>query len=111
TVGSIKIDKTAPVVTGSRDPAANSSGWNNSDVTVSFPCADTGAVLSGIGTDTLVGGTLSSESNGQSLTSGGACVDNAGNAASPTTVGGINIDKTAPSITGSRSPQANLAGW
>src|SRR3989442_7585780 len=40
----VKIDKTKPVITGGRTPAANANGWNNTDVTVNFTCAETGAV-------------------------------------------------------------------
>ncbi|TMB69354.1 MAG: hypothetical protein E6J43_04475 [Chloroflexi bacterium] len=111
TVGGINIDKTSPAISGSRDPAANASGWNNGDVAVSFSCADTGAVRSGIATDTVAGGTVSGEGSGQSLTNTGTCIDNAANAASPSTVDGINIDKTSPAISGSRSPLANGHGW
>ena len=78
---------------GSRDPEANASGWNNGDVAVSFSCADSGLVQSGIATDTVVGGTLSGEGAAQSFTNSGNCIDNAGNAASSATVGGINIDE------------------
>ncbi|MFN8489616.1 MAG: hypothetical protein U0350_18675 [Caldilineaceae bacterium] len=38
--GPLQLDKTKPTISGSRTPAANSSGWNDSDVTVSFTCAD-----------------------------------------------------------------------
>jgi len=104
TVSGINIDKTAPTITGSRSPAANSYGWNNVDVTVSFTATDD---LSEI--DTVSGPTtLSGEGAGQSVT--GTATDKAGNSASAT-VSGINIDKTAPKITGSRSPAANSYGW
>ena len=111
TVGGINIDKTAPQISGSRDPEANGNGWNNSDVTVSFTCDDTGAVQSGIATDTVAGDTVTFEGADQSVINSGACVDNAGNAASYTSVGGINIDKTNPQINGSRDPEANGNGW
>jgi hypothetical protein len=52
--------------------------------------------------------TLSSEGANQSAT--GSCTDRAGNTAA-TTVSGINIDLTAPSISGSTSPGANGNGW
>ena len=43
----VSIDKTAPTVSGAADRAANSYGWYNDDVIVSFSCSDqTG--LSGI---------------------------------------------------------------
>jgi len=42
---SINLDKTPPVIGGTSSPAANAAGWNNSNVTASFPCSDS---LSGI---------------------------------------------------------------
>jgi len=99
-----KIDKTAPVITGSRTPAANGNGWNNGNVTVSFTCTDEASGVASSSGPT----TLSSDGASESVT--GTCTDNAGNSASAT-VSDINIDKTAPAITGSRTPAANGAGW
>ena len=110
-VTGINIDKTAPVISGSRDPLANANGWNNSDVTISFSCADSGSVQSEVATDTVAGATVSGEGAGQSVTNSGDCIDNAGNAASSASVSGINIDKTSPVVSGSRSPEANTSGW
>ena len=45
TAVTLNIDKTPPGITAAAAPAANSAGWNNSDVTVSFSAADT---LSGV---------------------------------------------------------------
>lgn len=95
----VKIDKTKPVITGTQSPSANGAGWNKTDVEVSFACAETGAVQSGIATDTVAGETLTIEGAGQSATNTGSCVDVAGNEADSATVSGINIDKTAPDIT------------
>ncbi|NPV67598.1 MAG: hypothetical protein HPY64_10675 [Anaerolineae bacterium] len=100
----IKRDATPPTITGSRSPVANSYGWNNEDVTVSFTCTDATSGLASCTSDT----TLSSEGAGQFVT--GNATDNAGNSATAT-VSDINIDKTAPTITGSRSPAANSYGW
>jgi hypothetical protein len=88
---SIKRDATAPSISGSASPAANGDGWNNSDVTVSFTCADTLSGIASCGPNA----TLSGEGTGQSVN--GTAVDNAGNSAGAT-VSGINIDKTAPSV-------------
>jgi hypothetical protein len=97
TVTGISIDKTAPSLTGSRAPAANANGWNNANVVASWTCTDAlSGVLSSPGSQTL-----STEGAGQQAT--GTCTDNAGNSAS-NTVTNINIDKTAPTGTGSRSP-------
>jgi large repetitive protein len=95
----VRVDETLPAITGGATPAANANGWNNTTVTVSFTCNDTGSVPSGIDTDTVAGGTLANEGANQHLASTGSCVDKAGNAAAPATVTGINIDKTAPVIT------------
>ncbi len=84
-------DTIDPAIVGSRTPAANASGWNNTDVTVSFECDDSGSGIAGCSGPT----TLSTDGAGQSVT--GTAADNAGNTAEAT-VGGINIDKTAPAI-------------
>lgn len=100
----VRVDKTPPTVTATASPAANSEGWNNTDVTVSFTGTDT---LSGIDTcDPAV--VLSTEGEGLSAT--GTCADLAGNSASAT-ANGINIDKTAPTATASASPAPNANGW
>ena len=86
----IKIDKTAPTITGSRLPAANANGWNNTDVTVSFVCAD---ATSGI--DTCSGPTtLTTEGSGQTVS--GNVTDLAGNSASANVT--VSIDKTMPVV-------------
>ena len=89
----VRIDKTAPTISGSRTPAANHYGWNNTDVTVAFSCND---ALSGIAScgPTQV---ISTEGANQSRT--GIAIDQAGNTAS-TMVAGINLDKTPPVIVG-----------
>ncbi len=103
----IKIDKTDPTITfASATPAANAAGWNNTDVVVSWNCADVG------GSGALaasVSHTISSEGTGLSAT--GTCEDVAGNTAS-NTKGGFKIDKTDPTITfASATPAANANGW
>ncbi len=105
TVGSINIDLTPPTLTGSRSPSANSNGWNNGNVTVTFTCTDS---LSGMNVSPLSPQVVSSEGSSQSVA--GTCIDKAGNSASAT-INGINIDKTAPSLTGSRTPAPNSNGW
>ena len=100
----IKRDATRPTINGSATPAANANGWNNTDVTVSFSCSDS---LSGV-TSCSPDETLSTEGAGQSST--GTAVDGAGNS-DIATVSNINIDLTAPTITGSRTPLANANGW
>lgn len=104
TVTGINIDKTKPTITGSPSPTANAYGWNNTNVIVHFTGSDT---LSGIATVTS-DVTISSEGTNRSAT--GTATDKAGNSAS-TTVSGINIDKTAPTVTGSPDRPAVYNGW
>ncbi|MGR6320031.1 hypothetical protein Q2K19_25720 [Micromonospora soli] len=99
----VSIDKTRPQITAIRT-AANNSGWNRTDVTVTFTCKD---AVSGIATCTDPVN-LADEGVGQSVS--GTAVDHAGNTAS-TTVGDINIDKTAPSIAAEVTGTKNDAGW
>ncbi|WP_350275674.1 PxKF domain-containing protein [Kribbella sp. HUAS MG21] len=94
----VSIDKTAPSVVASKDRAANSAGWYDADVTVSFACAD---ALSGVAS--CPAPKVLGEGANQSATGSGT--DNAGNTDSASVVG-VNVDKTAPVLTGSVP-----AGW
>lgn len=99
----IKIDKTPPVITSAALPQANSHGWNNTDVTISFTATDN---LSGVAS---VNNAVTVAAEGANQNIGGEAVDIAGNKA--TAYASLNIDKTPPTITAKSSPQANLAGW
>lgn len=107
--GPIQIDTLPPTITGSRAPAANAQGWNNSAVTVSFSCSDT-VDGSGLATNTVTGAILSNEGANQSVTNGGVCVDQAGNRAAAVTVGDIHIDTTAPTLQPSVTPNPVAVG-
>lgn len=87
----VKRDTVAPTIGGSASPAPNGHGWNNSDVTVDFTCADATSGIASCGPDQ----TLSGDGVGQSAS--GTAVDEAGNLASAT-VSGINIDKMSPEV-------------
>jgi large repetitive protein len=103
---SVLIDKTKPAIVGSRTPAANANGWNNSDVAVDFTCSDE---LGGSGIATCTGSTaLVAEGANQSAT--GTATDVAGNAKSAT-VSGISIDRTAPALAGAPTSSPNADGW
>ena len=102
----LKIDKTAPTISGSRTPAANAFGWNKTAVMASFTCSD---VLSGLAAGSPPADTVLS-SEGANQSAGGTCTDAAGNSAS-TTVTGINIDLTAPTAVANALPAANTYGW
>src|SRR5439155_21104565 len=85
--------------------AANGNTWYSDNVTVSFLCADQPA-LSGIkscpASQTLA--------EGKNQTVSGTATDNAGNTAT-TSVTGINVDKTAPSLSGAVTTRPNVNGW
>jgi large repetitive protein len=100
---SVSIDKTKPTISGTADRAANSAGWYDDEVTVSFTCGD---ALSGIADCTspvTVG-------EGAGEAADGTAIDAADNAGSAT-VSGINIDVTAPTITGTPTSPPTEAGW
>ncbi|WP_404386355.1 PxKF domain-containing protein [Knoellia locipacati] len=104
-VTNVDVDLTAPVITRvSRLPAANGAGWNSSDVTVTWSCADLRGIDASRSTTTVTRG----EGADQSAT--GTCTDVPGNSASDT-VTGINVDKTNPTISAALTPVRPGTGW
>jgi hypothetical protein len=90
-VTGIKIDRTAPAVAGAPTSVANGAGWYKDEVTVDFKCTDTLSGVASCPTSKLLKGNGAN----QGVTSDPA-TDVAGNVNPATTVGGINIDGTAP---------------
>jgi len=86
----VKIDETNPTITISQSPPPNSTGWNHTDVTVNFICAD---ALSQINTCTSPV-PIATEGANQAVT--GLATDQAGNSASAASI--INLDKTPPAL-------------
>ena len=102
----VKIDKDRPTFDLTRSPGPNGNGWNNTNVTVGFGCAD---ALSGI-KSCGGGGTQVLSAEGANLQATGTAVDNADNqATNPLT--GVNIDKTPPALTGVPTTAPNADGW
>jgi hypothetical protein len=102
----LKIDGVQPTITGARTAGseANEHGWNNGDVVIHFECSDAETAIRSCDPDALI----TNEGADQSVT--GTAVDVAGNSASYA-FGGVNIDKTAPTLTGRAATEANGAGW
>lgn len=88
----IRLDKTAPIISVVIDPTANSNGWHNEDVAVTFAASDQ---LSGVESVSLPV-TVTEEGGDQEII--GIATDLAGNLASLGVI--VNIDKTAPVISG-----------
>ena len=86
------FDATAPAITFVSRTPANTNGWNNSAVTVTWTCSDaTSGELEPSVSDTKTG-------EGASQTASGTCEDAAGNTAADS-LGQINIDETPPTVT------------
>jgi len=102
----VKLDKTPPTISASATPNANANGWNKTDVSVTYKCAD---AVSGLAPGSPPApSVLALEGADQSAS--GKCFDVAGNAAEAI-VKSINIDKTPPVLTATLSPTPNSNGW
>ncbi|GAB3660431.1 hypothetical protein GCM10027596_19170 [Nocardioides korecus] len=99
------VDTTPPTVTGTATTDPNANGWYRGDVTIHWTVRDDGPGTVGAPPDTVVTG----EGDDLTATSSPVC-DAAGNCATGT-VTGIEIDRTAPVVTGSTTTQPNAAGW
>lgn len=104
TTQTVKIDRTAPTITGAPTTEPNADGWYNTDVTVHFTASDTPSGVDTVTPDTMV----STEGAGQSVA--GTVTDTAGNSAD-CTVDGINIDKICPTTAISLDRPANNDEW
>jgi hypothetical protein len=103
----IKRDATAPVVSGSD---INDTTWRNTDRSASFTASDAGSGLASAG-DASFTLTASQESTNATTptTVSKTVTDAAGNSA--TRALSAKIDKTAPSVSASVSPDAAASGW
>ncbi|PYR79117.1 MAG: hypothetical protein DMF86_04405 [Acidobacteria bacterium] len=103
TIEVVTTDVIAPRISAAANPPANTAGWNNADVTVTFTCADDESGIAACPAPVLV-----STEGAQQIVSGTA-VDKAGNTAVASLT--VNLDKTAPVVTATVSPAANANGW
>ncbi|UQN08819.1 PxKF domain-containing protein [Deinococcus sp. QL22] len=90
----IKLDKTAPVISAAADRAPNSNGWYSDNVTVTFTCSD---AMSGV-TDSCPASKLISAEGTTPVSD--TVTDQAGNTATSNIVT-VKLDKTSPVISGS----------
>jgi hypothetical protein len=99
----VSLDKTPPTISGALNATPNSFGWFRVAVAAPFTCNDT---LSGVASCSAP----ASFGQGANQTATGTATDVAGNSAS-TTVGPVNVDLTAPTITAApdRAPDAGSA--
>ncbi|GAB7190280.1 hypothetical protein NUM3379_09860 [Kineococcus sp. NUM-3379] len=103
----LNVDTIAPTITGKQSPAANSAGWNNTDVDVTFSCTDEDSGVGGVAG--CAGDTkLTNEGGGQEVA--GDAVDVAGNKSSKV-YGPVSIDKTKPTLWGAATTNPNAADW
>jgi hypothetical protein len=97
------VDTTPPTITAVATPPPNANGWNRTNVTVKFVCADTESGIKTCPTAKIV----SADGANQVVTA--IAIDKAGNTATLSVT--LNIDKTAPLVSAVRSPDANADGW
>ena len=93
-----------PTITAVATPAANSNGWNRTNVTVRFTCVAAASTKIASCPAAVV---VSTEGANQVVS--GTARDKAGNTATTSVM--LNIDKTAPVVTASRSPEAAAGAW
>ena len=99
----VGVDNQPPTITAKASPTPNASGWNNTNVTVTFSCSD---AISGVAS-CPPSQTVTAEGANQVIS--GTATDNAGNMS--TAIVKLNIDKTLPTISASSSPAPNGKGW
>jgi len=99
----VGVDNQPPTIKASVSPVPNAVGWNNTNVTVKFTCAD---AISGIST-CPPSQTVTTEGANQIIS--GTAIDNAGNTASTSVT--LNISKMPPRMTAAGLPAPNANGW
>jgi hypothetical protein len=102
----VQTDASAPTAAPTQSPAANGNGWNKTDVTVTWNWADE---TGGSGIDTANCTTSSTSSgSGAAVVLSASCADLAGNTGTEDYT--VKVDKTAPSLAPTVSPDPVLLG-
>ena len=100
-------DRTAPSISADRSPAANASGWNNTDVTASYTASD---ALSGLAADSAAAGTFAFTAEGAGQSHTFTVTDKAGNTAQATSPTSTSTRPRRPSPPRRRRPRTPTAG-
>jgi hypothetical protein len=98
-------DNTAPVVNGTVAPVPGNLGWNKGDATVTWSATDAGSGVAGAPTPAT--STQTAETAGTVKTA--TATDRVGNTGSGAVT--VKLDRSGPTVTASRTPAANAAGW
>src|SRR3990172_1996158 len=85
------VDNTPPTIAATVNPAPNAAGWNKTDVTVSFTCAEGGSGIASCSAPVTV------TTDGANQVVSATATDQAGNSAATSVT--LNIDKTPPAVT------------
>jgi len=118
--GTEPVDHTPPTTTASLSSGPNASGWNNTNVTITFNATDPGAAASGVA---AIHASLSGAQTGSIVVQGSSAsvtvraegttrvsyfaIDNAGNVETAKTLR-LKIDKTPPRIVGLPTPDCTI---
>jgi hypothetical protein len=121
--GKCQAATTPPTTVAAPNPSANAAGWNNADVNISLAATDGAGgtaiqeiVYSASGAQTIAPTTVNGANANLTVTAEGETTlsyfarDVNGNTEEVKTLT-VKIDKTAPVINASRSPNSNGAGW
>jgi hypothetical protein len=104
----VKIDLTAPTISGTATTSPNANGWYNGSVTIHWTCADSGG--SGLAATCPSDQTISAEGASQTLSQ--TVTDLAGNSTTASSGPTVNIDLTAPTnVSDSPDRSADSNGW
>jgi hypothetical protein len=99
----VGVDNDPPTINATATPPPDGNGWNNSNVNVTFTCAD---VTSGIATCPPA---VMVSTEGRNQLVAGTAIDKAGNTATASAT--VSIDTTPPIVTATQLPSANANGW
>ena len=119
----IPVDAITPTSSATLSPLPNANGWNNSDVTVNFSASDNPGgsgvrqlSISAAGAQPVSTTIIAANSAFATIFTEGItnlnffATDLANNVEAAHTLT-VKLDKTPPSITGARTPLANVNGW